>query len=190
MNGAGKRNDTFRICFIGLMAAIAFVANYIRFPLLGSQVHMGNAVCVLCGLFFGPGAGFLAAGIGNLFFDLFTGYGVESLVTFVMKGTVALLAALIGGKAARETRQSTRSQALVLVACIAGAASYVVLYMLKTFIFGLTVYGLTIEATLVKMGSKLPASLINAVFAAVASPVLMNAVRSPLRQIGVFEKMK
>ena len=60
-----NRNDTFRLCFIGLMAAIVFVVNYLRIPFMGTQLHMTNALCVLCGLLFGPSAGFLAAGIGS-----------------------------------------------------------------------------------------------------------------------------
>ena len=60
--------------------------------------------------------------------------------------------------------------------------------MLKTLIFGLTVNGLDLNATLVKMGSKLPASLINAVFATAAAPVMMNALHIPLHKLGVFKK--
>ena len=62
-----SRTNTFRTCFIGLMAAIVFVVNYLRIPFMGTQLHMTNALCVLCGLLFGPGAGFLAAGIGSRF---------------------------------------------------------------------------------------------------------------------------
>ena len=58
--------------------------------------------------------------------------------------------------------------------------------MLKTFVMGLTVKGLTMDATLVSMGSKLPASLINAVFATVVAPVLMNALHHPLHRMGVL----
>ena len=75
---------------------------------------------------------------------------------------------------------------MLFVAAAAAALTYVALYMLKTFVMGLTVYGLTMEATLAKMLSKLPASLINAVFATIAAPILMNALHLPLYKLGVL----
>ena len=77
---------------------------------------------------------------------------------------------------------------MLFISAGAGALTYVALYMLKTLIFGLTVNGLDLNATLVKMGSKLPASLINAVFATAAAPVMMNALHIPLHKLGVFRK--
>ena len=70
-----RDSKTFRICFIGLMAAIVFVVNYLRIPFMGTQLHMTNALCVLCGLLFGPGAGFLAAGLGSGLYDIVAGWG-------------------------------------------------------------------------------------------------------------------
>lgn len=43
------RDTTVRICFLGLMAAIVFVVNYLRIPFMGTQLHMTNALCALCG---------------------------------------------------------------------------------------------------------------------------------------------
>ena len=59
--------------------------------------------------------------------------------------------------------------------------------MLKTFIFGLTVKGLTLDATVVSMLSKLPGSVINAVFATIVSPVLFNALRPALKHTDLWE---
>ena len=99
---ANSRNKTFKICFIGLMAAIVFVVNYFRIPFMGTQLHMTNALCVLCGLLFGPSAGFLAAGIGSGLYDIVAGWGAECVITFINKGAIALVAGLIGYPAARK----------------------------------------------------------------------------------------
>jgi len=184
----GRKSDSgilFLTC-CGLMTALAFVANYIRFPLLGSQITISNTLCALCGLILGPAAGFLTAGLGNFLFDIIAGYGLEGLITLVSKGAIALVAGLICHTSLRSASLERRTRIRLFWGCALAALTYVVLYMLKTFILGLTVNGLTMEATLIKMGSKLPASLINGVFAAVAAPILMNALHTPLRRLGIF----
>ena len=59
--------------------------------------------------------------------------------------------------------------------------------MLKTFIFGLTVNGLTLQGTFIKMAAKLPGSSLNALFASVAGPVLFSALRPALTHAGLFD---
>ena len=49
-----KKFSTYRIVFIGVMAAIVCVVTFFRFPLLESKVHFANAMCLLSGLLFGP----------------------------------------------------------------------------------------------------------------------------------------
>ena len=77
----------------------------------------------------------------------------------------------------------------VVIACVAGALTYVALYMLKTYIFGMYVDGLGMEATLVKMGTKITGSLLNALFASVVGPVLFFALKPALDHAGLLGKM-
>ena len=67
--------------------------------------------------------------------------------------------------------------ARLVVGSVIGALSYVALYMLKTYIFQRFVHGYPLDAVVVTMGSKLPASLINAVFAMIVAPILYAAIR-------------
>ncbi len=184
-----RRNQTFRICFIGLMAAIVFVVNYFRIPFMGTQLHMTNALCVLCGLLFGPASGFLAAGIGSGLYDIVGGYGAECVITFINKGVIALVAGAIAYKAGRQDETTAKNHALILLGSVLGALSYVALYMLKTFLFGLTIDGLTMDAVTVKLLSKLPGSLMNAAFAFIVAPVLFAAVKPALKHAGLYEKL-
>lgn len=186
---SARSNKTFRICFIGLMAAIVFVVNYFRIPFMGTQLHMTNALCVLCGLLFGPVSGFLAAGIGSGLYDIVGGYGAECVITFINKGAIALVAGLIAYKAGRADETSAKNHALIIAGSVLGALSYVALYMLKTFIFGLTIDGLTMDAVTVKMLSKLPGSLMNAAFAFIVAPILFAAVKPALKHTGLYEKI-
>ena len=189
MTASRSNSKTVRLCFIGTMAAIIFIVNYLRIPFMGTQLHLTNGLCALAGLLLGPGAGFLAAGIGSFLFDIVAGYGVESLVTFVSKGAIALIAALIGHKAAFTDPLTSKEHTAIIIGGIVGAFTYVALYMLKTLIFGLTIKGLTMDATAVSMLSKLPGSMINAVFASIVSPIAFNALRPALRHAGLWENL-
>ena len=184
-----RGGKTFRICFIGLMAAIVFVVNYLRIPFMGTQLHMTNALCVLCGLLFGPGAGFLAAGLGSGLYDIVAGWGAECIITFINKGAIALVAGLIAYKAARKDTTDTADRVRIIVGSVLGALTYVALYMLKTFVFGQLVDGLTFDAVIAKMLTKLPGSLMNAIFAFIVAPILLGALKPALKKAGLYEKL-
>ena len=59
--------------------------------------------------------------------------------------------------------------------------------MENRFSISLKIRRLALDAVFVVMGSKLPASLINAVFASIAAPLLHTAVRPVLRKARVIE---
>ena len=184
-----RGSKTFRICFIGLMAAIVFVVNYLRIPFMGTQLHMTNALCVLCGLLFGPGAGFLAAGLGSGLYDIVAGWGAECVITFINKGAIALVAGLIAYQAGRSEKLGRAEQARIIIGSVLGALAYVALYMLKTFVFGQLVDGLTFDAVIAKMLTKLPGSLMNAVFAFIVAPILLGTLKPALKKAGLYEKL-
>ena len=126
-----NRYSTTRIAFIGVMAAIIVVVTFFRFPLLGSKVHFANAMCLLAGLLLGPVGGGLAAGIGSFLYDiLFGGYDVvQGCITFVSKFSMAWICAMLA-----LYHQTGPKPLRVILASVAGALAYVVLYMLKTFV--------------------------------------------------------
>lgn len=178
---------TYQLTCWGLMAALAFVSNYVMFPLLGSRVTVSNSICVLCGMILGPWAGFVTAGLGAFLYDLIAGYGAEGMITLVSKGAIGLIAGLICHRQLTRKALDGSDRIRLFIGAGIAAVTYVVLYMLKTLIMGLTVNGLTWDATLVKMGTKLPASLLNAAFATVTAPILMQALHQPLHHLGVLK---
>ena len=174
-----KKFSTYQIVFVAVMAAIVCVVTFFRFPFLGSKVHFANAMCLLSGMLFGPVLGGLAAGFGSMLYDaLFGGYDlINCLITFVSKFLMAAICAWIafGGK-----EDGKGKHARLVVGSVIGALSYVALYMLKTYIFQRFVHGYPLDAVVVTMGSKLPASLINAVFAMIVAPILYAAIAPAL----------
>ena len=196
---------TYRIVFIAVAAAMVYVLTMFRFPLLGSKVHFANAMCLLSGLLFGPLSGGLAAGIGSGLYDLLNGYGIdEAVITTVSKFAMAAVCAVIartGRSGGDELQDVTEGGAVsvwrglwdkaprIIVGCIVGALSYVALYMLKTFVYQHFVYGNPLDGVFAVMLGKLPASLINAVFAMIVAPILYIALRRPLQRSGLLAKL-
>lgn len=183
-----KSFTIYQIVFIGVMAAVVCVITLFRFPVMGSKVHFANSMCLLSGLLFGPVGGGLAAGIGSALYDaLFGGYNViECAITFVSKFLMAYICALI----ARTTNEDRSTGPRVLIACVTGALSYVALYMLKTFVFQRFVYGYPGDVVWATMLSKLPASLINAVFAMAVTPVIYAALFPPMKKTGLLRLLR
>ena len=96
-----KKNKVRELAFIGVMAALVFVTtNFlsIKIPVGAgmTQIHMGNVMCILSGLLFGPVAGGLASGIGSMFVDLLNpAWAPEFWITFIMKFVMGFVAGLI-----------------------------------------------------------------------------------------------
>ena len=179
-----EKVSTRRIVYVALLAALVYVATMISFPLFGSKVRLANPVSLLGSLLLGPVFGGLASAFGSFIYDIQTGYGFESIITFVSK----FIMAWVAGKIAFSGGHSADNHKRNILACTAGAWTYVALYMLKTFVYQRFVYGYPADAVLVTMGTKLPASLINAVFALLVAPVLFAAVWPALKRAGVMDK--
>ena len=179
---------TSKIVYIAVLAAIVCVVTFFRFPFLGSKVHLANAMCLLSGLLLGGVPGGLAAGLGSALYDaLYGGYDIiQVAITFVSKFLMAWICARIAFAGGRQADHPGRN----ITACVVGAFSFVGLYMLKTFLFQRFLYGFPADAVWVTMLSKLPASLINAVAAMVAAPILYAALCPALRAAGLLQKMR
>jgi len=183
-----KSMSTTKIVFIAMLAALVYVVTLFRFPLLGSKVHLGNAVCLLSGLLMGPAAGGLAAGLGSALNDaLAGGYDfIQCMVTFVSKFAMAWVCGKIAFAGGREAKSHVQN----IAAAVIGALTYVALYMLKTFVYQKFVYGYPMDAVWLTMGSKLPGSLINAVAAFIVAPIFYTGLRPALDRAGLLKKLR
>lgn len=185
-----KTNKILTTHFIvqtGVMAAVVCVVTFFRFPILGSKVHFANTMCLLAGLLFGPLSGGLAAGLGSFLYDaLFGGYDIiQCLITFVSKFIMAWLCAKIAYSGGANADNKVKT----IAASVIGALSYVALYMLKTFIYQKFVYVLALDAVGAVMLAKLPASLINAVVAMIAAPVLFFLLSPAIKKLKAKESL-
>ena len=87
-------SKTKRIVITALMAAMVCVATMviqIPSPLKG-YLNIGDCIVLLCGWLLAPGYGFVAAGLGSALADVFSGYITYAPATFLIKGSMALIA--------------------------------------------------------------------------------------------------
>ena len=177
-----QKISTKRIAMAGLLAALTAVGSAIRITvpadLVGtSSIHLGNIFCALSGVLLGPGLGGLAAGLGSAIYDMTNPlYISECWLTFLMKGAYALAAGLVFRHL--HLKEYLRD----LIATTAGALTYAVLYLGKSYLKAVVVSGLTADAALIAAGAKLPATIFNMAVAMVVAPVLAKAIRKALEQ--------
>ena len=187
MNGT-KAITTKKIVLTALLAALTVAGSAIRVTMpisIGGNTsfHLGNILCALSGLLLGPWYGSLAAGLGSALYDCLNPmYIAECWITFLTKGAYGLVAGLLFWKVfkANVTEKSAYSKAAV--ASAAGAVTYAVLYLFKSYLKGMIVDGLTSQAALVSLSAKLPATVFNGVVAILFAPVLYTAIRSALKK--------
>ena len=90
-----------RVVLIGVLSAMVFVlTKFISIPIpspLGkTALSVGNAMCLLSSLLFGPIVGGLSAGIGNALVDLSDpAWAPEFWITFINKFMMALVTGLL-----------------------------------------------------------------------------------------------
>lgn len=83
-----------KIVIAALMTAIVCIATMmikIPSPMKG-YLNLGDCIVLLCGWLLAPGYGFIAAGLGSALADVFSSYITYAPATFVIKGTMALIA--------------------------------------------------------------------------------------------------
>lgn len=174
------------ITTIALMAALVFVATYIKIdiptPLGKTMVHCGNVICVLAGLLFGGLYGGLSAGIGSAIFDLTDPiFAPEFWITFIMKFLMAYLA----GKIAHSGQKMTQGK--IVAASVAGIVGYKIIYTLKEIILHYFILKSPWETVLGVIVSTNLISIISMVLNIIASILLYNLLAAPLKRAGIIK---
>ena len=178
-----KKISTKQIVLVGLLAALTVVGSGLRIKVPSaiagtSAFHLGNIMCALSGILLGPWLGGLAAGLGSAIYDMFDPvYIAECWLTFLMKGAYGLVVGLVfsAGKNNRNYLKATLSSA-------AGAATYAVLYLVKSYFKAILVQGVAASGAWLAVVDKLPATIFNAVVAIIFAPMLATAIRTALKK--------
>ncbi len=176
------------IALVGVLAAMVFaltkfVSIPIPSPLGKTALSVGNAMCILSALLFGPGVGGLAAGIGNALVDLSDpAWAPEFWITFINKFLMAFVAGLIMHRV-----HVIGDKARLWIAGLCGSLTYCLLYVTKNILSGVLVKGFTWDVAIVEtLTVKLPVTLVNGVIAMVCAGLLYLVLRQPLRKAHVL----
>lgn len=92
-----SRDTLLKICFGGMFAALICAATaVIQIPTqLFGFMNFGDCFVLIAAWMLGPWYGFAAGGIGSALADLLTGYGHYVPGTLIIKGLMAMAAALV-----------------------------------------------------------------------------------------------
>lgn len=177
------------ITLIGVLAACVFVlTKFISIPIptpLGkTALSVGNAMCILSSLLFGPAVGGLASGLGNALVDLSDpAWAPEFWITFINK----FLMAYVAGIVMHYTKVGSEN-ARLWIAGLCGTLTYAVLYVTKNIISGVILKGFTWQVAIVEtVAVKLPVTLVNGVLAVICAGFLYLALCRPLRRAHIIQ---
>ena len=190
MSNTKKFFSPLKLAIIGLMAAYVFVGTNFRIdiptPLGKTMQHLGNVMCLLSGLLFGPLVGGLSAGSGSAMFDLFDpAYAPEAWITFINKFIMGFVAGLIAYSRGAKGDNKVQN----IIAAIAGAVSYVILYIAKTFIVNYIIQSKNLDVVIPVVITKGTTSLVNGLIAVIASIIIALAIRPALKAAGIFKRL-
>ncbi len=136
-----RRQRLIRICIAAMFAALICVATMlIQIPMPGAgYVNFGDCFILIAAWVLGPVYGFAAGGIGSALADHFSGYLIYEPGTLVIKGLIAVVAALVAHVIIKKTGKRLVG---FIVGSIAGELVMVWGYFLyEAFIIGLGVSG-------------------------------------------------
>ena len=168
---------TKKLTYTGLFIALVFIFSaYFQIPLktpMGdTRFHLGNTFCLLGGIILGPVLGGLCSGIGSAIFDLTNPlYFASAPFTFINKFMMGFIAGLVYKKM-KIKNEKTKA----IIAGLLGQITYIILYLLYTFIKNKFILKLTIEANTVEIIQKLGVSSINGLISVIIASIFTIAV--------------
>jgi len=176
--------STKKIVLTALMAALTIVGSAIRITMPidiagTTSFHLGNIMCALSGILLGPWLGGAAAGLGSFLYDMTNPlYVSEAWMTFLMKGAYGLFPGLV-----MLLWKGHWGAIKAGIAAASGALAYAAMYLAKTYWWsGIFKQGLTAEAALLTVISKIPATTFNAAVAIIFAPILAVAIKKALEK--------
>lgn len=130
---ANSKNDLRIIALCGIFAALVFIGTELKIPTAIGYMNLGDGVILIASYFIGPAA-FFPAAIGSALGDLIAGYPVYIAPTFVIKGLMGVVSALI-------MKQSQGKKAAGLVLRLAAGIIAELIMVGGYFVFEMLMYG-------------------------------------------------
>ena len=115
------------------MALVAVATMIVRIPIpqTNGYMNLGDSMVLLSGIFFGPGLGFMAGGIGSALADIFGGYYQWAPWTLFIKGIEAMLI----GLSVKYLKINTTRITLFIILCFIVGTAWMVFGYYATEVF-------------------------------------------------------
>ena len=146
-----KKVSTQRLATAGLMAALVVVGTMlIQIPTPGKgYIHIGDSMVYLCGIILGPLLGAMAAAVGSMLADIFSGYAVYAPATFLIKGLDAWIVGFLFLKFIRPNDPIMKRIVSFVIAVQFGGTVMVLGYLgIETILYGFPTAALSILANI------------------------------------------
>ena len=175
-----NRNILIKTCVTGMFAALICVATMlVRIPMpVCGYVNFGDCFILAAAWILGPVYGFAAGGIGSALADLFAGYAQYVPGTFVVKGLIAVAAALVAHGFLR------RSEKLRLPGYVLGGIAGELIMVGGYYAYEATALGYGFGAAL----GSLAGNAVQGAFGAALGVVLIQVIAKTkvLKRFGVY----
>ena len=91
-----KLEKTLKLTYTAMLTAMVCVATMlIRIPTMVGYTNLGDGFILLSAFLFGPFYGAVAGGVGSMLADIISGYAFYAPATLIIKGLIAVIAALL-----------------------------------------------------------------------------------------------
>lgn len=171
--------NTKKMVIAALMAALTCIATMvikIPTPTMG-YIHLGDGLVLLCGILLGPFGGALAAGIGSMFADIFSGYASWAPATLLIKALTAFIAGFLFHRLEHVFKGSRARYLSVLVGGLVGETVMVLGYFLYETGLAAAASGsfnsATLAAGIVSSAAGIPFNILQGITGIVISLVLL-----------------
>ncbi len=152
------------------MALVAVATMIVRVPVpqTNGYMNLGDSMVLLSGIFFGPGLGFMAGGIGSALADIFGGYYQWAPWTLFIKG----IEASIMGLSVKHLKINTHKVSLLVVVFLILSSAWMVFgyYVTEVFMYDQKAALAEVPANLLQAGgSVILATLLLPLFSKIIS---------------------
>lgn len=167
-----------------LLAALTCIATMIikfQTPTFG-YIHLGDCFVLLCGILLGPQTGALAAGIGSMFADIFSGYVSWAPATLIIKALTAGIAGFLFRRLQTVFKHSARRYVPIVIGGLAGeivmAAGYFFYEAILTAFGSGSITSAALTAGIVSAVSGIPFNIVQGVTGIILSVILLPILQS------------
>lgn len=173
MNKRGKmsREQLLKLCFSGMFAALICAATIlirIPAPVGGGFLNLGDCFILVAAWTVGPYYGFAAGAVGSAIADILAGAPTYAPGTFVIKGLIALAAALIFHAL------STKNFKLRVPGLIAGAVIGEIVMIAGYFLYDAVILGFGFAPTLLNLPLNIVQGALGAAIGVALMPIILK----------------